>query len=319
MNQRTLGSTGLHCSEIGLGTWAFASQIYGDVAAPDASETIRVALDAGINFFDTAPLYGNKEKDGIAEEILGQGLIGNRQDVIISTKFGRNPTDGNTPNFHAKRALASVEASLRRLRTDYIDVLFFHSPFSPNDIHDDVWAALDKLKGAGKVRFIGHSISMFEDTEQMARDWARERKIDVIQVVYSLMNRQSSQLIEDLGKAGIGIVARECMANGFLSGKIKYDTIFPKGHLNARYPKEEIEARVDYIESMNFLVRSPIQNMPQAATRWVLDHPQVSLVLSGAMKVNELLDAVHASDAPSFSPAEMQRTRDLHERDFQAA
>lgn len=319
MNQRTLGRTGLRCSEIGLGTWAFASQIYGDVTASDATEIMEVALDAGINFFDTAPLYGSKEQDGIAETILGQGLAGHRDKVIISTKFGRNPTDGNAPHFHAKRARASVEASLQRLNSDYIDVLFFHSPFSPGDIHDDVWAVLDKLKKEGKIRFVGHSISMFEDTEHMARNWAQERKIDVVQVVYSLMNRQSTQLIEELGEKGIGIVARECMANGFLSGKIRRDTVFPRGHLNARYPREEIEARVDYIESMDFLIRSPIQNLPQAATRWVLDNPHVSLVLSGAMKANELLDAVHASDAASFSPDEIQRAKRLHERDFQAA
>ena len=319
MQYRTLGRTGLRCSEIGLGTWAFASQIYGQVAENDAFETIRVALDAGITFFDTAPLYGSKEKDGIAEEILGKGLGSQRQDVIISTKFGRNPTEDNAPNFHAQRARESVEASLRRLNTDYIDVLFFHSPFSPEDIHDDVWEELDKLKNEGKVRCVGHSISMFQDTQQMAREWAEACKIDVIQVVYSLLNREGGQLIEDLGSAGVGIVARETMGNGFLSGRITKDTVFPAGHLNARYPREEIEARVDYIESLSFLVRPPISNLPQAAYRWVLDNPKVSIVLSGAMVAKELLDAVRASDKPAYSPQELQRTFSLHRRNFQAA
>jgi aryl-alcohol dehydrogenase-like predicted oxidoreductase len=319
MNHRTLGRTGLRCSEIGLGTWAFASQIYGDVEQADASNTIRTALDAGVTFFDTAPLYGSKERDGIAEEILGKGLDQRRSEVILSTKFGRNSTEGNTPNFHAQRARESVEASLNRLGTDYIDVLFFHSPFSASEIHDNVWEALGDLKKTGKIRFVGHSISMFDATQSMARAWASERKIDVIQVVYSLMNRQSAGLIDDLGTAGIGIVARECMANGFLSGGVTRDTVFPSGHLNARYPRAEIEARVDYIEAMDFLVREPIQNLPQAATRWVLDEPHVSLVLSGAMKAGELLDAVHASASPPYSPEERGRAARLHTRDFEAA
>ena len=89
MNYRTLGRTDLRCSEIGLGTWAFASQIYGTVAASDAEATIRAALDAGVNFFDTAPLYGNAERDGISETILGQALGSARENVLISTKFGR--------------------------------------------------------------------------------------------------------------------------------------------------------------------------------------------------------------------------------------
>jgi aryl-alcohol dehydrogenase-like predicted oxidoreductase len=139
-----------------------------------------------------------------------------RDKIIISSKFGRNSSEGNTPNFHAKRARESVEASLQRLRTDRLDVLFFHSPFRRNEIHDEVWEALDKLKADGKIRFVGHSISMFQNTQQMARDWAAEHKIDVIQVVYSLLNREATNLMRDLGKEKIGIVARESLANGFL-------------------------------------------------------------------------------------------------------
>ena len=183
MKYRTLGRSGLRCSEIGLGTWAFASLVYGKVKEQEAQDAIRAAVDNGINFFDTAPLYGSKEEDGIAETILGQGLKGIREKVLISSKFGRNPTENNAPNFHAQRVQESVESSLWRLKTDYLDVLFFHSPFSPEEIHDDVWEALEKLKQAGKVKTVGHSISMFKDTEQMAREWAAERKIDVIQVV----------------------------------------------------------------------------------------------------------------------------------------
>ena len=317
MKYRTLGRTGLKCSEVGLGTWAFASQIYGSVPEKEALATIGTALDLGINFFDTAPLYGDKERNGISEEILGRGLGGNRERVLVSSKFGRYSTDGAAPNFHAVRARESVEGSLRRLGTDRIDVLFFHSPFGTQDIHDDVWEELDRLKQEGKVRFVGHSISKFADTEGMAREWADERRIDAVQVVYSLMNREAAGLIHDLGS--VGIVARESLANGFLSGAVKRDTVFDQGHLNARYPRGEIEARVEYAEALSFLVRPPVKSLPQAAFRWVLDNPSVSLVLSGASNPEQLIDGAEASDLPAYSPEELRRAEEVHKRDFQAA
>ena len=319
MNDRPLGRTGLRCSEIGLGTWAFAARIYGDVPARDALDTVRAALDLGVTFFDTAPLYGTPSEDGVAETLLGRALGPDRLRVLISSKFGRYATEGAAPHFHARRARASVEGSLQRLGTDHLDVLFFHSPFSPDEIHDDVWEELDRLRQEGKIRFVGHSISMFQDTEAMARSWAAERRIDVVQVVYSLMNREAAALIDDLGADGIGIVARESLANGFLSGRITRDTVFPPGHLNARYPRAEIEARADYADRLRFLVRDPVKTLPQAAYRWVLDNPRVSVVLSGARNGAELRDVVAAAAMPPYTPAEHARAETLHTRDFQAA
>jgi aryl-alcohol dehydrogenase-like predicted oxidoreductase len=316
---RTLGRTGLRCSEIGLGTWAFASQIYGEVPETDAFNTISAALDVGITFFDTAPLYGTSQRDGVAEEILGKGLGANRKTVIVSSKFGRNATEGNTPHFHAQRARRSVEESLHRLQTDHLDVLFFHSPFSADEIHDEVWEELSKLRDEGKIRFVGHSISMFQNTQQMARNWAAECKIDMIQVVYSLLNREATHLIRDLGTDKIGIVARESLANGFLSGTVTKDTVFPSNHLNARYSQEEINERVEQVEKLKFLVRDDIKNMPQAAMRWVLDNPAVSLVLCGAKNPQEILECAAASDAKPYSSEELQHAEAVHSRDFQAA
>lgn len=319
MEYRKLGRTQLNSSIVGLGTWAFNSSVYGPVDRSAALHAIDAAREMGINFFDTAPLYGTGQEDGIAESILGKGLVGCRKEVIVSTKFGRKPTEGNKANFNGRYARQSVEESLKRLGTDYIDLFFFHSPFSPQEIDDDVWESLDRLKREGKVRFIGHSISKFEDTREMARTWVEERKIDVIQVVYSLLNREAEALIGELGKAGVGVVARESLANGFLSGKVRRDSTFPAGTLNARYAREEVEARVDRVEALSFLVREPIESMPQAALRWVLDNPCVSLVLTGAKSAAEVRDGARASQWPSYSREEMDRAALLHISDFAAA
>lgn len=321
MNYRTLGRTGISVSEVGFGTWALGSPVYGNVESSDAHNAVRAALDAGITFFDTAPLYGTKEEDGIAETVLGRGLGADRDKVTIATKFGRYPTKGHHNTFfNADGVTTSVEDSLRRLGTDHLDVLFFHSPFGPDQIEDNVWQALDDLKTSGKVRFIGHSISLFDQTEGMARKWAAAGKIDVVQLVYSLMNREAESLMDDLAAQGIGIVARESLANGFLSGAFKHDTTFAEGTINARYSREEITERVDVADAYKaLLVNEPVSSLAQAALRWVLDNEKTSLVLSGSRHQAEILDSARASDLAPFSPEQLAQARALHTKEYPPA
>lgn len=320
MKYRKLGRTELEVSEISLGTWAFGNKVYGGVDEKDGVKTIHEGIDLGINLFDTAPQYGTPEQDGVAEIVLGKALKGKRDKAIISTKFGRNPTIAKgASQFYKSRIIDSVDESLKRLQTDYIDVLFFHSPFSPSEINDDVWQGIEQVKKQGKVKFIGHSISMFKQTEDMARLWANEDKIDLVQVVLSLMNRESQVLINDLHKLNVGVVARETMANGFLSGTINKNTVFAPGTLNSRYSKSELIERVEQAEAFEFLVRKDITNMPQAAMKWVLDQIGVSTVLSGAKNSFELRGAVSASDADSFTKEEIARAIKVLIRDFEAA
>jgi aryl-alcohol dehydrogenase-like predicted oxidoreductase len=318
LKYRELGRTGIRVSEIGLGTWSFASRAYGDVKQSDAEAVVGEAVDAGITLFDTAPLYGSPDEDGISERILGEALGDRREEVLISTKFGRGSSFRGTA-FNAEGVRTSVEASLGRLSTDRIDVLFFHSPFGADEIEDDVWSALHALKTAGKIRCVGHSISKFSDTQGMARSWFDERKIDVVQVVYSLMNRESADLIRDIGSGGAGVFARESLANGFLSGKITEETVFPKNNLNKRYGQEELAERVGYVNDLGYLVREDVRSMPQAALRWVLDNDDVSLVLSGARNVEELKDVVRVPDVSSFTDEEHEKAEEIHVRDFEAA
>ena len=144
MKQRKFGNTDLECAEIGLGTWALGSSVYGDVENVEAYRLVQESLDRGIRFFDTAPLYGNKNEDGVAERVLGEGLGKRKADAIISTKFGRTARDVMPGRFTAEEARASCEASLERLGREWIDLFFFHSPFEPDEIDDGVWAELER-------------------------------------------------------------------------------------------------------------------------------------------------------------------------------
>lgn len=320
MKRRALGKTGLECSEIGLGTWALGSGVYGEVERSEAHTLIGQALDTGINFFDTAPLYGNKNEDGVAERVLGEGLGDRKDQAIISTKFGRTARQVMPPRFNAEEARRSCDESLSRLGRDWIDLFFFHSPFEAAEINDDVWQALADLKQAGKIRFIGHSVSMYDDTRALSEKWMSERKIDAVQVVLSPFNRETRPLIALAAKLGCGVVARECMANGFLSGQISQDTVFPECSLNSRYSREEIAERVDYASALSAsLIAGGIANLPQAAYRWTLDQPGVSLALSGARSLHELMDGIEASQVYGYSSDILEKTELIHTKDFSPA
>lgn len=322
MKYRPLGRTGLTVSEVSLGTWAFGSpSIYGSVNQTEAHRAIRGALDAGITFFDTAPLYGTKEADGIAEQVLGAGLGADRDKVTIATKFGRYHSRVHTNElFDGETLVWSVEQSLRRLGTDRIDVLFFHSPTHPDKINDNVWAAMARLKRDGKVRFAGTSTGFIAGTGEMTGTWAKEGRIDVAQIAYSLTYREWEPILNELGRLGVGIVARESLANGFLAGVFTKDTVFPSGSLNSRYSREEIVERVETTDRYKaLLVRGDIKSMAQAAMRWVIDNPHVSTVLSGSRKLEEILDCAAASDATAFTADEMAAAKHLHVKDFSPA
>lgn len=320
MKTRKLGSTGLECSEIGLGTWALGTRIYGETDEQAARDCIRGAVDRGVNFFDTAPLYGSKTEDGLAEKVLGRGLGAHLNEVLIATKFGRTSTQVMPGRFHAAEARSSCEASLRRLGRDWIDLFFFHSPFSPDEIQDDVWAELGKLREEGKIRHLGHSVSMYEATAEMSAGWMRERRIEVIQVVLGPFNREARPLIQTALEEGCGVVARECLANGFLSGVITRDTVFPQGSLNDRYSHEEIGERVDYAERLRGILQvGGVRNLPEATYRWVLDQPGVSLALSGAKNLAELEDCLNASARDGFSAETLAEAERVHAKDFPPA
>ena len=320
MKFRELCANGPLVSEVGLGTWALGSPVYGQVEATAADAVVGAALDEGINFFDTAPLYGTAEADGIAETLLGSALGGRRDEVVISTKFGRTARAVMPGRFTAKEVMASCEASLRRLQREVIDVLFFHSPFKPEEIADDVWSALGTLQEQGKIRHVGHSVSMYADTAEMSAQWIRERRISVVQVVLSPFNREARPLIEVARANGCGVVARECLANGFLSGAVTADTVFPAGSLNARYTREEVAERAGYASELaSLFAEEGVAHLVEGTYRWILDQAGVTLALSGAKQPFELEAAVRGSERPPFSEALLERAESRHTKDFGAA
>ncbi len=323
MKKRPLGKSGIEVSEYGLGTWAMGGGIYGTVDDDESIRTIHRAEELGVNFLDTAPMYSISERrDGRAERVIGQALKGRRDKWIVATKFGRHLNGSENwkemdQDFSGKRAVQSVEESLSRLGTDHLDVLFVHSP--PRDLFDpdDAFGAMEKLRKEGKIRVVGYSFwESIEDTLDIVEPHLRSGLIGAVQVIISLLRPQAEEvLFPILRETETGVVAREALANGFLTDSFTGDSAFDQQHNKSRMDRELIEDRLNQAEKFKFIVeeREDIQTLPEAALVWTLSHPEVFCVIPGAKTVAELEQCLVRADAEPLSSSIMERAKQLGE------
>ncbi len=312
MNYRTLGRTGLTISELGFGAWAVGGNQHGNSYGPTNDDTsiqaIQLATELGCNFFDTADVYGY----GHSEEIVAEGLskAGRLNDVIIATKVGGNFTSGQTVmDFSAEHIRSAVDASLKRLGRDYIDLYQLHNPSRQIILDGDVFEVLDELKTAGKIRFYG--VSAHTVAEGLA--CLKSGKPDTIQIVYNLSSLLQSenpaeQLFPQAQFQNIGIIAREPLANGFLTGKQTQSTTYPPGDIRSSWPSHYRAHKIRLAESLRFLEQSD-RSLTQAAIRFVLDEPAVASVLVGIKTVQQTRENFAAMTLPQLTGEEQQRIR----------
>jgi myo-inositol catabolism protein IolS len=310
MRRRALGRTGLSVSEYGLGTWALGGGFYGAVDDDESIRAIHRAEELGVNSIDTAPLYGIRDnKDGRAETVIGEALVGRRDRWVIATKYGRHLT-GREPlwqnlynDWSATQAARSVEESLKRLRTDHVDVLLAHSPPASDWDPADAIGGMNKLKKQGKIRAVGFSFwQTVADTIDQVAPYMRAGELDVVQVIFSLFNREPiDRLFPITRETNTGVVAREALANGFLTDSFTADGPFDKEDFKAGMKREDIQARLDKADRFKFLIgREGIRSLPEAALNYVLSFKEVSCVIPGAKTCREVEQCVSAAGAPPF-------------------
>src|SRR5215472_11683880 len=218
MKYRVLGKTGLKVSEVGFGAWAIGGNAYGNSYGPtDDTESLQAigrALELGCNFFDTADVYGH----GHSEELLGQALQGHRSELVIATKVGGDFYHGNPRmNFTPDYLEFALGKSCERLQTDYVDLYQLHNP--PMQLIRDgrMFKTLEKLKASGRIRSYGISIHDPQEGIQAMKN----KDIGAIQVVFNLLRQEAkNQLFREATQENVGIIAREPLANGFLTGKL---------------------------------------------------------------------------------------------------
>ncbi|OKJ09233.1 aldo/keto reductase [Kitasatospora sp. CB01950] len=303
MEYRRLGASGLVVPALSLGTGTFGGRgpLFANWGATDAREARRlldIAIDAGLTMFDSADVYS----DGASEEVLGQAIKGRRDQVLISTKAGLPTGDGPLDAGTSRaRLTTAVDAALRRLGTDHIDLFQLHA-FDAGTPVEEVLATLDDLVRAGKIRYTG--VSNFAGWELMksldAADRHGRTRYVANQVYYSLIGRDYEWELMPLGRdQGVGALVWSPLGWGRLTGRIRRGTPLPADsrlHATADYgPPVDEELLYDVVDVLDALAEETGRTVPQIAINWLLRRPTVSSVIIGARNEEQLrqnLDAV---------------------------
>ncbi|MDG6106776.1 aldo/keto reductase [Dactylosporangium aurantiacum] len=302
MEYRRLGASGLTVPALSFGAGTFAGQgplfgAWGSTDAQEARRLVDICLDAGVTLFDTADVYS----DGGSERVLGQAIKGRRDRVLVSTKTGlptgEGPGDAGTSR---ARLIRACEGALRRLGTDYIDLLQLHA-FDAGTPIDEVLSTLDDLVRAGKVRYVG--VSNFSGWQLMkslatARHHGWPRYI-AHQVYYSLVGRDYEWELMPLGlDQGVGALVWSPLGWGRLTGRVRRGQPLPAGsrlHQTADFgPPVTDEHLFDVVDALDTIAQETGRTIPQVAINWLLRQPTVSSVIIGARNERQLRDNLDA-------------------------
>ena len=322
MRTRNFGTTDLRCSEVGFGTWALGSNWWGDVSKDDGVGLIHRALELGITFFDTGDVYGK----GANEEIVARALAGvPRESVQISTKFGyvldagrQEHSQGERPqDWSPEHARNSLEASLRRLDTDYVDLLQLHNPRMDAIGRDDLFAELETLRDEGKLRHFGVALGPAIGWRDEGMRAIAEHDITSIQTVYNVLEQDPGRdFLAAAERKGAGVLARVPTSSGLLEDKHTLETTFPKHDHRSHRPREWLVDGLQKVERLRFLCEEHGITMAQAALKFIFAQPAIASVLPTVSNAEDLEEWAAASDAPDLTAGDLEQIAELYERNF---
>ena len=284
MKYRRLGKTDLQVSAIGVGTWQLGNQWGKQFEQREVNNIFARADELGINLVDTAECYGHH----VSESFIGNALKSRREHWIIATKFGHNRISELPGEAHwqADQVLLQLEASLRALQTDHIDIYQFHSGTREQLDNDALWTMLNKQIQAGKIRHLGISIGQPNQLYQVDR--ATALGVSVIQTIYNAINTKAAEaILPSCQRQDLGVLARVPLASGFLSGKYRIDAQFPDNDVRSGR-KPEVNAQ-QIVQALEALQQVPSGINPASwACSWCLQHPAISSVIPGIKSIEQL-------------------------------
>jgi aryl-alcohol dehydrogenase-like predicted oxidoreductase len=313
---RRLGATDLEVSVLGFGAWTVSTNWWGVTDPSAGGRLIGEALDLGINFFDTAETYG----DGRGETLLAETLTGVRDRVVIATKGGYDmttparPDQRERPQDMSPAALRrGVEASLKRLATDRIDLYQLHNPKLEHVLADDTFAALEDLRAEGLIRWWGIALGPrigWRDEGLMA---ILERRAPALQTIFNLLEPEPGKdLIAAARRTGCGVHVRVPHASGLLEGRYREDEArnwAPNDHRRHR-PPGWVERGLPIVERLKFL-EAPGRTIAQAALRYVWSQPMVASALPNIYDSDQLREFAAAAASPPLTPEELARAEEV--------
>lgn len=310
MRKRRLGKTGLQVSEIGFGGWAIGGNGYGPVRDEDSLAALEAAWESGINFYDTADSYGN----GHSETLIGSFLKGKpRGEIVIATKGGHNFYQGAVKkDFTPEHLQKACEESLKRLGTDHIDLYQLHTPSLDILRRGEAVEALVKLQNEGKLRFIG--VSVHAENEAMAA--LQNPAIAALQVVFNLLDQRMGRVVfPDARRSDVGIIVREPLACGLLTGKYNVRSTFDKTDHRAGWPREKLELDLKKIDMLHRVLATRRISMARSSLEYVLEHDTIATAIPGMKTADQVEENIQASLDPRLRSQESSQLRDMYMRE----
>lgn len=314
MKYRDFGKTGLKVSEVGFGAWAIGGSehgnSYGTTDDKVSINALHKAIDLGCNFFDTADVYGW----GHSEELLAKAFKSKRDRLVIATKAGSDFYQGiGFQTFTPEYIRFALEKSLLRLKTDYIDVYQLHNPPLRLVSRESTYEVLRSLKQEGKIRAWG--ISIFDPTEGLTA--LKVAQPDSLQVAYNIFHSRAADILfPPAYDAGCAIIAREPLANGFLTGKYGDSWRFEPGDIRHTWRQDYIRARVAAQRKLVFLSKAGSRTLAQASLKYVLTHAAVSAVIPGIKTPEQAEENMLSSDMAPLTAEELSKLRELQASSF---
>jgi aryl-alcohol dehydrogenase-like predicted oxidoreductase len=286
MRYRMLGRSKLMTSEVGIGAWAIGGG-WGPVDDDTSVAAIRKAVDIGVSFIDTADVYG----EGHSEEVIGQALEGNaRHRAVIATKTGLKAPSGS--DFSPTHVAEALEGSLRRLNTDYVDILQLHNPTQAALNDPELWETLRRLKQEGKIRAYGASV-------QSPRDGIKAIEngdVDAVQVVFNVIDQEARAFFETARAHQVGVIARVPLASGFLTGKYAPDHKFHRTDWRGRLGPQRRRLMLRRAQALDPVVDGIGSTRAQAALAFVLSYPDVAVTIPGVKTPEQAHENAASSD-----------------------
>jgi aryl-alcohol dehydrogenase-like predicted oxidoreductase len=317
MEYRALGRTGWNISAIGFGAWGIGGDAWGATDDHVSLAALNRAIDLGINFIDTADVYG----DGHSEQLIAQVRKARSEQLIIATKAGRRLDPHTASGYNRQNLTGFVERSLRNLETEALDLLQLHCP--PSEVYDmpEVFGILDDLVQQGKLRFYGVSVERVDE----ALKAITYPHVQSVQIIFNMFRlKPAEQFFAAAREHRVGILARVPLASGLLTGKFRPQTQFAANdHRNFNrhgeaFDQGETFSGVDYetglqaVEQLRPLVPQGA-TMAEFALRWILMFPEVTSAIAGSKNPEQVEDNVRAATLPPLSHEKMDRVREIYD------
>lgn len=318
MKKRLLGKTGFQISEVGLGTWQVGGS-WGSIFNHENAETIlNTAIDNGINFIDTADVYS----DGESEKAVGRFIRSRSERIYVATKCGRRFSPHTNQNYQVKGLRKFVEDSLKNMDLETLDLIQLHCPPPEALYRPEIFELFDTLKKEGKILNLGVSV----ETVDEALKAIEYDNVTTIQIIFNMLRqRPSERFFAEAAKKNVGIIARVPLASGLLTGKYTPTTTFGKddhrtyNRQGEAFDKGETFSGVDYmkglevVEEIKKLFPSD-SNLAAIALKWVLMFNEVSCVIPGASRPDQVLSNILASELPNLNQDQMNGIKQLYEK-----